>query len=76
VITNPSNLGNFMIADIAAANAALIKAQGRVPIVEHWGEGLFASVDGLRFVVPKRTINAGPRRSTTTSSAASPGATP
>jgi TnpA family transposase len=30
-----------------------------VPIAEHWGEGLLASVDGLRFVVPKRTINAG-----------------
>ncbi|PZS31941.1 MAG: hypothetical protein DLM61_07680 [Pseudonocardiales bacterium] len=64
----------YLRADtIAAANAALIEAQGRVPIVEHWGEGLLASVDGLRFVVPKRTINAGPRRSTTTSSAASPG---
>jgi TnpA family transposase len=45
---------------IAAANAKLIEAQGRVPIVEHWGEGLLASVDGLRFVVPKGTINAGP----------------
>ena len=44
----------------AAANAKLIEAQGRVPIVEHWGDGLLASVDGLRFVVPKRTINAGP----------------
>ena len=31
-----------------------------MPIVAHWGEGLLASVDGLRFVVPKRTINAGP----------------
>jgi hypothetical protein len=31
-----------------------------VPIVEYRGEGLLASVDGLRFVVPKRTINAGP----------------
>ena len=51
----------YLRADtIAAANAALIEAQGRVPIVEHWGEGLLASVDGLRFVVPKRTINAGP----------------
>ncbi|MGW1404029.1 Tn3 family transposase [Streptomyces sp. NPDC002405] len=51
----------YLRADtIAAANAKLIEAQGRVPIVEHWGEGLLASVDGLRFVVPKRTINAGP----------------
>ncbi|MFJ1900516.1 Tn3 family transposase [Streptomyces sp. NPDC088115] len=51
----------YLRADtIAAANAKLIEAQGQVPIVEHWGEGLLASVDGLRFVVPKRTINAGP----------------
>ncbi|MGB8940688.1 MAG: Tn3 family transposase [Streptomyces sp.] len=51
----------YLRADtIAAANAKLIEAQGRVPIVEHWGDGLLASVDGLRFVVPKRTINAGP----------------
>ncbi|MGW5214808.1 transposase [Streptomyces sp. NPDC004051] len=45
---------------IAAANAALIEAQGRVPVVEFWGKGLLASVDGLRFVVPTRTINAAP----------------
>jgi len=51
----------YLRADtIAAANAKLIEAQARVPIVSHWGEGLLASVDGLRFVVPKRTINAGP----------------
>lgn len=51
----------YLRADtIAAANAKLIEAQARVPIVAHWGEGLLASVDGLRFVVPKRTINAGP----------------
>lgn len=45
---------------IAAANAALIAAQARVPIVQYWGKGLLASVDGLRFVVPVRTINAAP----------------
>ncbi len=51
----------YLRADtIGAANAALVAAQARVPIVEHWGEGLLASVDGLRFVVPKRTISAGP----------------
>lgn len=51
----------YLRADtIAAANARLIEAQAKVPIVAHWGEGLLASVDGLRFVVPKRTINAGP----------------
>ncbi|MFF9870137.1 Tn3 family transposase [Streptomyces sp. NPDC013953] len=51
----------YLRADtVAAANALLIEAQRRVPIVTHWGEGLLASVDGLRFVVPKRTIHAGP----------------
>nr|WP_311775287.1 Tn3 family transposase [Streptomyces netropsis] len=45
---------------IAAANAALIEAQGKVPIVQHWGKGMLASVDGLRLVVPVRTIDAAP----------------
>ncbi|MER6917054.1 Tn3 family transposase [Streptomyces sp. NPDC000594] len=45
---------------IAAANAALIEAQAKVPIVQHWGSGLLASVDGLRFVVPVRSISAAP----------------
>lgn len=51
----------YLRADtIAAANARLIAAQAKVPIVAAWGGGLLASVDGLRFIVPKRTINAGP----------------
>ena len=44
----------------AAANATLIKAQGEIPVAQVWGGGLLASVDGLRFVVPVRTINAAP----------------
>lgn len=53
--------GYYLRGDtIAAANARLIAAQARVPIVALWGGGLLASVDGLRFIVPKRTINAGP----------------
>lgn len=43
-----------------AANALLIQAQAGVPIARTWGGGLLASVDGLRFVVPVRTINAAP----------------
>lgn len=58
---------------IAAANAALIEAQAKVPIVAHWGNGLLASVDGLRFVVPVRSISTPRTRSTSGSSAASPG---
>lgn len=51
----------YLRADtIAATNAALIAAQAEIPIVRFWGEGLLASVDGLRFQVPVRTINAAP----------------
>ncbi len=51
----------YLRADtIAAANALLIAAQARVPLAQAWGGGLLASVDGLRFVVPVRTINSGP----------------
>ncbi len=31
-----------------------------MPIVRYWGDGLLASVDGLRFVVPLHTISAAP----------------
>ena len=52
---------NYLRADThAAANARLIQAQADVPIAQLWGGGLLASVDGLRFVVPVRTLNAGP----------------
>jgi TnpA family transposase len=52
---------NYLRADThAAANALLIAAQAQVPIAQLWGGGLLASVDGLRFVVPVRTLNAGP----------------
>ncbi|MEU5845729.1 Tn3 family transposase [Saccharopolyspora shandongensis] len=51
----------YLRADtIAAANARLIEAQAAVPIVKFWGDGLLASVDGLRFVVPVHTMNAAP----------------
>ncbi|MEE1767542.1 Tn3 family transposase [Streptomyces sp. JV185] len=51
----------YLRADtIAAANAALIDAQARVPIVQHRSKGLLASVDDLHFLVPGRTINAAP----------------
>jgi TnpA family transposase len=52
---------NYLRADThAAANALLIQAQARMPLAKAWGGGLLASVDGLRFVVPVRTLNAGP----------------
>jgi hypothetical protein len=39
--------------------AALITAQGRVELAQMWGGGMLASVDGLRFVVPVKSINTG-----------------
>lgn len=52
---------NYVRADtLAAANARLITAQSRISVAGLWGGGLLASVDGLRFVVPVRTLDAGP----------------
>jgi TnpA family transposase len=52
---------NYLRGDtIAAANAKLIDEQARIPLAQYWGGGMLASVDGLRFVVPARTINAAP----------------
>jgi Tn3 transposase DDE domain-containing protein len=59
----------------AAANAVLIDAQAQIPIAQSWGGGLLASVDGLPFVVPVRTINAGPSPKYFGTNAASPGST-
>jgi TnpA family transposase len=52
---------NYLRADtIARANARLVEAQSRIPLAQAWGGGEVASADGLRFVVPVRTINARP----------------
>ena len=52
---------NYFRADtLTEANARLVDAQSRIPLTEVWGGGELASVDGLRFVVPVRTVNAGP----------------
>lgn len=50
----------FRADTLAAANAALIAAQSRIELAQMWGGGLLASVDGLRFVVPVKSINTGP----------------
>ncbi|KAB8139714.1 Tn3 family transposase [Chloroflexia bacterium SDU3-3] len=44
---------------ITRANARLVAAQTSIPIVQAWGGGEVASADGMRFVVPIRTISAG-----------------
>jgi TnpA family transposase len=38
----------------------LVNAQTRIPLAQAFGGGEVASADGLRFVVPVRTLNAGP----------------
>lgn len=44
------------------ANARLVDYQATIPLVKKWGGGEVASADGMRFVTPIRTINAGPNR--------------
>jgi TnpA family transposase len=45
---------------LTEANACLVAAQNGIPLVQAWGGGEVASADGLRFVVPVRTLHAGP----------------
>jgi TnpA family transposase len=52
---------NYLRTDtLTAANAVLVAAQTSIELARAWGGGEVASADGLRFVVPVRTINAGP----------------
>jgi hypothetical protein len=37
----------------------LVKAKADIPLTKEWGGGEVASADGLRFVVPVRTLHAG-----------------
>ncbi len=45
---------------LTAANAMLVNAQSRLVLATLWGGGEVASADGIRFVVPVRTVHAGP----------------
>ena len=54
---------NYVRAEtLIRANARLVDAQAKIPLAQAWGGGEVASADGLRFVVPVRTVNAGPER--------------
>ncbi|MCE1227150.1 MAG: Tn3 family transposase, partial [Geobacteraceae bacterium] len=44
---------------LTAANAMLVAAQSRIALANLWGGGEVASADGMRFVVPVRTVHAG-----------------
>ena len=45
---------------LRAANAMIVADHKTLPIITHWGDGQTASADGLRFLVPKTAIHAGP----------------
>jgi len=47
---------------LAPANARIVDYHAKLPLAERWGGGEVASIDGLRFVVPRRTIHAGYNR--------------
>lgn len=47
------------VETLTAANARLVDAQALLPLAQAWGGGEVASADGMRFVVPVRTIHAG-----------------
>ncbi len=52
---------NYLRPDtLSRANARLVDYQATIPLARAWGGGEVASADGLRFVVPLRTLNAGP----------------
>jgi len=51
---------NYLRDDtLVAANATLVAAQNRIALARAWGGGEVASADGMRFVVPVRTVHAG-----------------
>src|SRR5262245_30171840 len=52
---------NYIRAEtLTRANARLVDTPARIPLAHAFGGGEVASADGLRFVVPVRTLNAGP----------------
>ena len=52
---------NYLRDDtLSAANAILVAAQSQLELAQVWGGGEVASADGMRFVVPVRTVHAGP----------------
>lgn len=54
---------NYLRAEtLVKANAKLVDYQSTLTLAKKWGGGEVASADGMRFVAPIRTINAGPNR--------------
>ncbi len=54
---------NYLRAEtLVRANSRLVDYQATLPLAKTWGGGEVASADGMRFITPIRTINAGPNR--------------
>jgi hypothetical protein len=52
---------NYVRAEtIAAANERLLSVYRSIPLVQNLGDGHIATVDGMRFQVPVRSIHTGP----------------
>lgn len=52
---------NYLRDDtLEGANAILVAAQNRIALARIWGGGDVASADGMRFLVPVRSVHAGP----------------
>ncbi len=50
----------FRAETLRQANTALVDHQASIPLALQWGGGEVASADGLRFVVPVKSLHAGP----------------
>lgn len=54
---------NYLQAEtLVSANARLVDFQSTLELARRWGGGEVASVDGMRFVTPVKTVNSGPNR--------------
>ena len=54
---------NYLRAEtLVSANARLVDFQSTLELAGRWGGGEVASADGMRFVTPVKTLNAGPNR--------------
>jgi TnpA family transposase len=52
--------GKALRLRVAPGDSFAIPVPSKLPLAQLWGGGEVASADGIRFVVPVRTINAGP----------------
>ena len=54
---------NYIRAEtLVKSNASLVNHQATLTLANKWGGGEVASADGMRFVTPVRTVNAGPNK--------------